>query len=587
MAAVPDTASRWDLTELAGSPLEAQTRLAALLNDCEAFSARIAAGLDQIDFPAAVAELNRLEEEKQTLTMLLDLAEAADSRDEEARDLVACCQDDLAACEALLRRFDLAWSALDDETAQALASAPELAGERKALLARRRYTPYRMNADREQVLIARDPLRDAWQSLHGRILSGIEAEIDDETLTLDELIACNMDPDPARRRAGLDAAYRALEPHADTLAACYDTIVADRLVEDRLRGYPNPLAETHLDNQLDPATVERMLDTVQQHYPLAQRWFRAKATALGVSTLELYDQFAPLGDPRSFDWPETERLTVDLYDAVHPLLGRIVREIADVGHIDPLPRPGKAGGAFCTPISRHVLPYVMLNHTGALQDVMTSAHEFGHAVHFALTLAHQTFLAADTGTAIAEVPSTFGEFLCFDYLHQRESDPQTRAALLFRITEDAFPTVFRQTMMTVFEQRAYQLRADGKALTADRLSELWLEENQRFYGDSVRLPDGYRLGWSYIPHFIHSRFYTYAYSFAHLVALALYGRYQADREGFPARYLDFLAAGASVAPAELLVPLGVDLASPTLWQESFQTLEQMVDQAVALLGEEQ
>jgi oligoendopeptidase F len=244
-------------------------------------------------------------------------------------------------------------------------------------------------------------------------------------------------------------------------------------------------------------------------------------------------------------------------------------------------RPAKRPGAFCayTVPSHH--PYVLLNWTGKRRDVLTLAHELGHGMHFAFAGAEQTALSASTGIALAEVPSTFAELLAFDHLMAGETDPATRRALISERVEGSFATVFRQTVLTRYEQRAYALRAEGSTLTAERLSQAWFEENEKYYGDSLLLPEGYRRGWSYIPHFISTRFYTYAYVFAHLATLALYAGYRERGEGFVEPYLGFLAAGGSASPTELLGALGVDLDDPDAWEPGFAEMERMVELAEA------
>jgi oligoendopeptidase F len=242
------------------------------------------------------------------------------------------------------------------------------------------------------------------------------------------------------------------------------------------------------------------------------------------------------------------------------------------------------GGAYCTPVSKTVLPYVLMNYTDKFRDVTTLAHEFGHATHNALSLERQTFQSHRTGIAVAEVPSTFAQLLTDDYLLETESDQSTRAAVAVDRVENAFAAVFRQVTLARFEQDAYRQRADGLALTTDRLAEIWMDRNERYYGDSLLLPEGYRLGWSYIPHFIHVRFYTYAYSFAALVALLLHRLYAQDAEGFAARYLEFLGAGGSASPGDLLAAFGLDLRSTDTWREAFAELESQLDEAESLLS---
>ena len=260
---------------------------------------------------------------------------------------------------------------------------------------------------------------------------------------------------------------------------------------------------------------------VEENYPLARRWFVRKAEVLGLDKLQLADQYAPVGSDRRVEWTEAVAIVDDTLRDFSPRLGDIFRTCLDRGHVDAEPRPGKVGGAYCNTISKTVLPYVLMNYTDQLRDVITLAHEFGHAVHGTLSLERQPYRAYHTGLALAEVPSTFTQLLAVERLIEQEDDPSTRVMLLADRAESAMASIFRQTMMARFEQRAYGIRGEGKALTSDRLAEMWIEENERYYGDSLDLPEGYRLGWSYIPHFIHVRFYTYAYAFAHLVAFSL------------------------------------------------------------------
>jgi len=255
--------------------------------------------------------------------------------------------------------------------------------------------------------------------------------------------------------------------------------------------------------------------------------------------------------------------------------------VLERGHVDAEPRSGKAGGAYCNAVSRHVLPYVLMNFTDRVRDVVTLAHEFGHVTHGALAMERQAYRSYRVGLAVAEVPSTFAQLLAVERLLDAEQAPATRAMLLADRAENAMASIFRQTVLARFEQRAYAQRAEGKALAAERLSEMWIEENERYYGDSLALPEGYRLGWSYIPHFIHVRFYTYAYAFAHLVAFSLIAHYREDPAAFTPAYLEFLASGGSRSPQELLEPLGVDLRDPRTWADAFGEFDRCVSEAEA------
>jgi oligoendopeptidase F len=514
------------------------------------------------------------------------LRESVDVTAEENKDLSASVDRALVEAANALRFFDLEWIALPKERARELHDAPEVARDRHYLMALRRFAPYTLSEPEERMLAERGPAAvGAWQTLFGRITSTLEVPFDagqgEEPHTIDRLLAHMRDPDRDLRRRALETLYAALAPHRDTLAHTYDTLVGDRLAMDRLRGHASPMERTHLRNELPGEVVERMLSAVERHYGLAQRWFRVKAGILGLDRLELHDQYAPIGEGRSVDYPEARRLIDESFGRFSPRVASLAGGFFDERRIDAEPRVGKRGGAFCAPVAQDASPYVLMNFTDRMDDVMTLAHELGHGMHFTLASEEQTALSAGTGLALAEVPSTFAELLAFDHLMATETDPATRRALVSERAEGSFATVFRQTVLTRYEQRAYDLRDTGKALSPERLSEIWLEENLKYYGDSIDLPDGYGLGWSYIPHFISTRFYTYAYVFAHLSTLALYARYRERGEDFVGDYLAFLAAGGSMGPADLLSSLGVDLDDPDVWEPGFAEMERVVDAAEA------
>ncbi|HVA31357.1 MAG TPA: M3 family metallopeptidase, partial [Gaiellaceae bacterium] len=373
-------------------------------------------------------------------------------------------------------------------------------------------------------------------------------------------------------------------PRADVLAACYDALVGDRLAVDRLRGFENPMQPTNMGNELDDEIVEAMMTATEEAHGIGRRWFGAKARLLGLDRLELADQYAPIGEARAFSWPEAVEVVETAFGRFSPRLSEIFKGCLDAGHVDVGPRPGKAAGAYCSAVSKDILPYVLMNFMERVRDVSTLAHEFGHATHNVLALEKQSWRSHRCGIPMAEVPSTFAQALADDYLLGNESDPGTRASLAADRLENSFAAIYRQTVLARFEQRAYAVRMEGLSLGVERLNELWLEENVKYYGDSLTLPEGYAYGWSYVPHFIHVRFYTYAYSFAQLVALLLYRRYREDPEAFAPKYLDLLAAGGSASPADLVAPFGLDLRSTDTWREAFAELDAMRANAEALSG---
>ena len=571
---------RWDLSDLCSSADEARTQWGELVERAQSLAERYRGGIASLDAPALRALLDETDVLEQDLSRLqvysyLRLSMAA--TEVEANDLATFSRDRAAEIENALVFLGLEWIALDDERADALLASPELAPYDHKLRVERQEKPYVLSEPEEQALNARRPTVSAWQALHDRQVSTLEVPFDAgegvQPHTISQLLSYLYRPERAIRVAAVTTLYEGVAPRADVLAAAYDALVGDRLSTDRLRGYANPMQPTNMGNELDDETVEAMMTATEEAYPIARKWFEAKAGLLGLDRLELADQYAPIGDARAFTWPEAVEIVDSGFGRFSSRLSEIFRACIDAGHVDVLPRPGKAGGAYCTSVSKTILPYVLMNYTDRLRDVSTLAHEFGHATHNVISLEHQTWRSHRTGIPMAEVPSTFAQSLADDYLLENESHQGTRAALASDRLENMFAAIYRQTVLARFEQRAYAMRAEGLSLATERLSEAWLEENGKYYGDALAMPDGYALGWSYIPHFIHVRFYTYAYSFAQLVALLLYRRFREDAETFVPKYLDLLAAGGSASPADLVAPFGLDLRSPDTWREAFAELD--------------
>ena len=580
---------RWNLADLCEGAEQARTEWTALVAQAQELASRYRGTIASLDAPA-LRELfdaaDALEQELSRLQVYSYLRLSMAATDVEANDLATFTRDRVAEIENTLVFLGLEWIAVDDERAEQLLAAGELAPYAHKLRVERREKPYVLSELEEQALNARRPTVSAWQALHDRHVSTLEVPFDTgegaEPHTISQLLSYLYRPDRDIRLRAVKALFDGLEPRADVLAACYDALVGDRLGTDRLRGYAHPMQPTNLDNELDDETVEAMMTATEEAYPIARKWFEAKAGLLGLDKLDLADQYAPIGEARLFTWPEAVGIVDSSFNRFAPRLAEIFRSCIDAGHVDVLPRNGKAAGAYCTSVSKTILPYVLMNYTERLRDVSTLAHEFGHATHNVLSLEEQTWRSHRTGIPMAEVPSTFAQSIADDYLLENEADAGTRAALAADRLENAFAAIYRQTVLARFEQRAYAVRADGRSLGTERLNELWVEENGRYYGDALHMPEGYSLGWSYIPHFIHVRFYTYAYSFAQLVALLLHRRYREDAESFVPKYLDLLGAGGSASPADLVAPFGLDLRSTGTWREAFAELDTLRQEAETL-----
>jgi oligoendopeptidase F len=592
--AATDSDIRWKLDDLCSDSEQAREEWGGVTARARGLAERYRGRIAELDAPGLRALLDELDELEQDVSRLgvfsyLRLSMAA--TDVDANDLATFTRERSAEIENALVFVGLEWIAVDDARAEELLASEELAPFAHKLRVERLEKPYVLSEPEEQALNARRPMVAAWQALHDRQVSTMEVPFDagdgEQPHGVSQLLSYLYRPDRDVRIRAVDTLYEGLAPRADVLAAAYDALVGDRLTTDRLRGYSNPMQPTNMGNELDDETVEAMMSATEEAYPIARRWFEAKAKLLGLDTLTLADQYAPIGDPRQFSWDEAVEIVDSSYARFSPRLAEIFRECLSAGHVDVLPRQGKATGAYCTGVSKTILPYVLMNFTSRLRDVSTLAHEFGHATHNVLALEAQTFRSYRTGIPMAEVPSTFAQSIADDYLLENESDAGTRAALAADRLENAFAAIYRQTVLARFEQRAYAARADGRSLAAERLNELWWEENAKYYGDALAMPDGYHLGWSYIPHFIHVRFYTYAYSFAQLVALLLYRRHHEDPEAFVPKYLDLLRAGGSASPADLVAPFGLDLHSPDTWREAFAELSAFCDEAVELSSQSQ
>ena len=579
---------RWDLRDLEPDAEQATREWDDLLARARDFAERRRGTVGSAGAPALrelLDELDELTQDASRVHFYATAREHTEAMDPESNDLATLARDRAADLESTLLFVELEWLALGDAEADALLHAGELEPYAHRLRVAREEKPYVLPEGEEQALNARRPAISAWESLHGRELAILTVEFDGgdgpEPHTIDRLLSYIHHPEREVRLAALDVLYESLEGVADVQAACYDAVVGDRLSLDRLRGIPDTMWPTNQRNELTGDVVEAMMTAIEEHYPLGRRWFVRKAGVLGLDRLELADQYAPIGSDRRVEWTEAISIVDDALRDFAPRFSEIFQACLDRGHVDAEPRPGKVGGAYCNSVSKTILPYVLLNYTDQLRDVVTLAHEFGHAVHGALALERQAYRSYHTGLAVAEVPSTFAQLLAVERVIEQEEDSSTRIMLLADRAESAMASIFRQTMMSRFEIRAYAVRAEGKALTGDRLSDMWIEENERYYGDSIELPTGYRLGWSYIPHFIHVRFYTYAYAFAHLVAFSLLARYREDPERFVPAYVDFLGQGGSQSPQDLLAPLGVDLRDPQTWAHAFAEFDRCITEAEA------
>ncbi|WP_217924888.1 M3 family metallopeptidase [Miltoncostaea oceani] len=591
------TAARWDLSCLFESDAEALSAMEFLNSDASGFQARERGRIagyahggaeGGARFAAAVGQLAQLKERLANVTGYAALRTYQATGDQDAKDLLARITTLESEVQDHLRFFALEWSALSDEDAARLTDHQELADLRHWLLKGRRFRPYLLGEAEERALAQRDEAADAcWQNLHQGIISrlGIKVLLPGAprrtSIGFGQALGMVKHPSPRVRRSMIQGLAEALEPEIETLAQCYDSRVCDRLAIDRIRGYLTPIAATNLANELPDELVQSLLTSVSSRYGVAQEWFHAKAAHTGSNRLHLADLYAPVGaGDLTVEWSEALEFVNRSFDGFSPDAGRIVRGLLNDGRIDAGLRRDKRPGAFCAPVGASHRPFIMLAFDGGLRQVSTLAHELGHGVHRTMSAQQRTALDYGIGIEVAEIPSTFFELVFRDVALARVEDPAQRVTLSCSLLEDTFAIVFRQTQMALFEQRAYSARAAGEQLSAARLSEYWLDGNREYFGGAVEMPEGAQLGWSYIPHFIVARFYTYAYSFAYLCAASLHARWRQDPERMSVLISDeLLCRGGSRSPAQILSALGFDLSDSAIWNEGLDAIAGAVAQA--------
>ena len=584
----------WDLSGLFAS--HDDPRIARELDRgrerAEVFAARFRGTIAVPGGPAAallldgLRELESIHEALGRVGSYAMLLYASDTSRDEYRDLQQKVEQRGTEIGNLLLFFSLEWLDLEEAAAARLLADPTLLPYRHYLTVSRRFRPHKLTELEERVVNEKDNTgRRAFGRLHTELTSGLTfpLEVDGarKDLTLSELLALLYRPERDVRRGAMETLYRVLEQNHQVLTFVYDTLVQDHLTMDRLRHFPHPMASRHLDNEIDAEAVEQMLKVTEANYPVAQEYFRLKARLLALPRLALHDQYAPVGgDLPCCTFEGARSAILHAFGAFDPAFRDIAAEFFQRRWIDAELRKGKRGGAFCASPSPTLHPYILTNYTDNMRDVMTVAHELGHGLHGYLSR-KQTYFQYDTPLTTAETASVFAEFLVFDHLVGAEKDPAVQLALVCSKIEDAFATVFRQSALTTFERLAFERRKAGR-FTPDALCAAWLEANSRYYADAVEIPEGYRWGWSYIPHFIHSRFYCYSYVFGELLVLSLYRMYKEQGKAFVPRYIGLLEAGGSDAPEALLAPLGVNFRDPGFWQKGFDEIRGLVARANAL-----
>jgi oligoendopeptidase F len=492
----------------------------------------------------------------------------------------------LTDISVLLVFFELELNRIADATMEAALKTPALARYRPWIDDLRKERPYQLDDRLEQLFQEKSVTGySAWNRLFDETMADLKFTVEGQELLLEPTLNLLLDPDQDKRRAAADALAATFRANLRLFAHITNTLAKDKEISDRWRGFKDIADARHLSNRIEPEVVDALVKAVRAAFPqLSHRYYAMKAKWLGRDQLEHFDRNAPLPeeDKRSVPWDEARNTVLTAYGSFDPKMAEIARQFFDRRWIDAPVRPGKAPGAFAHPTVTSVHPYVLLNYLGKTRDVMTLAHELGHGVHQVLA-ARQGPLLSRTPLTLAETASVFGEMLTFQSLLDQTRDPKRRKALLAQKVEDMLNTVVRQIAFYTFERKVHMERKAGE-LTADRLGEIWLEVQSESLGPAIRLGPGYETFWSYIPHFIHSPFYVYAYAFGDCLVNSLYARYREAEKGFAEKYFALLEAGGSKHHSELLKPFGLDAADPSFWQKGLQVIAGFIDDIEALDG---
>jgi oligoendopeptidase F len=535
----------------------------------------------------AVRELESLFEQMDRPAIFASLVHSARTDDPAHGKLFAHTREKRTEINKHLIFFDLEWIKVDDAIVTALLQAPALARYKHYLEQKRVWKPHYLSEPEEKILDEKNITgRSAFVRLFDETVSSLRFPFTldgtTEQLGMQSILAKLYDANRAVRAAGAAGLTQGLKENARLLGYILNTLVLDHRSDCTLRKHADVMAPRHLANEIDASVVAALMTATQRHHGTVQRYYRLKGKLLGLVTLYDYDRYAPIfSDQPAVDWPTARRIVEESYLAFSPKAGEVIQQFFARKWIDAELRQGKRGGAFSSSAVPSAHPYILMSYTDKLRDVMTLAHELGHGLHQYLARG-VGYLQCDTPLTTAETASVFGEMLTFRRLQQLYPEPRTRLAMLCAKIEDGFATVFRQVVLTRFEQSVHQARYDEGELSVDRLNQLWLEANRPMHGDVVHLTGDYAWWWAYIGHFVHVPFYCYAYAFGELLVLALVKKYEQEGSAFVPKYLDMLASGGSEAPHVLVGKLGVDVTDPGFWELGLQLLGDMVGEAEKL-----
>ncbi|MDE2632511.1 MAG: M3 family oligoendopeptidase [Paracoccaceae bacterium] len=579
----------WDLSDLYSSQNapELSRDLQWLDQECASFAADYEgklANLDAAEMLACVLRNERINTIAGRIMSFAGLRYYQLTIDGDRTKFMSDMQEKITNFTTPLVFFTLELNRIDDATLQALLDANSALARYQPVFDRiRAMKPYQLSDELEKFLHDLGVVGDAWERLFDETIAGLSFEIDGESLGIESTLNLLTDPDRAQREKGAVELARVFGDTVKTFARVHNTQAKEKEILDRWRGMPTPQTGRHLSNHVEPEVVEALRNAVVTAYPkLSHRYYELKRKWLGLDVMQVWDRNAPLPmeTNKIVGWEEAQKTVMQAYGDFDPRMADLAEPFFTKGWIDAAVKPGKAPGAFAHPTVTDVHPYVMLNYLGKPRDVMTLAHELGHGVHQVLA-AGQGEMLSSTPLTLAETASVFGEMLTFRKMLDGAQDAAERKVMLAGKVEDMINTVVRQIAFYDFECKLHDARAQGE-LTPDDINALWMSVQGESLGPAFEFMDGYETFWAYIPHFVHSPFYVYAYAFGDGLVNALYAVYQEQPEGFQEKYFDMLKAGGSKHHKELLAPFGLDASDPTFWDKGLSMISDMIDELEAM-----
>jgi len=581
----------WDLTDLYRGVDD--PKITSDMTDLEAMVDNFAteytgkiSGLSPIEFVGLLEKYERIHDGIGKLGSFVYLQWSTNTADTSYGKLLQSVTEYSSRVSQKLIFFDVEWLAMEESEANFIIDHELLASRRHYLEASRRYKKHVLSEKEEKILTAKSVTgSQSWVRYFDETLGAATFELDGEQLTEQEVLSKMHDPDRELRIRAAASLTKGFQGLKRSLTFVFNTLLADKHTNDTLRGYPKWISSRNLSNQISDETVDTLVASVQEFYPVVQRYYGLKKRLLGLETMFEYDRYAPImKNEARVSWDEARSMVLESFGDFNSEMAGIAQRFFDENWIDAAIRPGKRGGAYSASTVPSVHPYVFMNYDGKIRDVQTLAHELGHGVHQYLSR-EQGVLQSDTPLTTAETASVFAEMLVFKKILRELDDPKERLALLMGKIDDTIATVFRQVSMNRFEEAIHTARRTEGELSSDDFSRMWRQTQTDLYGDSVTLSSDYDIWWCYIPHFLHTPGYVYAYAFGELLVLALYDRYEKGQAGFDDSYIELLRAGGSDWPEKLIGKLGVNINDPQFWKNGLSIVEDLVNQAEKLATE--